>query len=127
MTRTAFAYGLGGFAQNAVGTAIGVHLFVFYTDTVGLGPLWVSAGLTLALLWDAVSDVAMGRISDRTRSRYGRRRPYLLAGAIPSASPSRCSSARPRDSRARPWRPGSPGRSSRCSPRRRSPRCPSSR
>ncbi|MGE0785140.1 MAG: MFS transporter [Sandaracinaceae bacterium] len=77
------AFGLSGFAQNVIGTCLGVHLFMFYTDVVGLEALWVSLGLTVATLWDAVSDVWMGRISDRTRWRAGRRRPYLLLGAVP--------------------------------------------
>ncbi len=77
------AFGLSGFAQNVIGTCLGVHLFMFYTDVVGLAPLWISAGLTIATLWDAVSDVWMGRISDRTRWRAGRRRPYILLGAVP--------------------------------------------
>jgi GPH family glycoside/pentoside/hexuronide:cation symporter len=75
--RTLVAFGLSGFAQNVVGTCLGVHLFVFYTDTVGLAPLWVSFGLTIATLWDAISDA--------TRSRAGRRHPYILGGALPVA------------------------------------------
>lgn len=79
------AFGASGLAQNVVGTCLGVHLFVFYTDVVGLSPLWVSGGLFVATLWDAVSDVWMGRISDRTRWRAGRRRPFILLGALPVA------------------------------------------
>lgn len=77
------SFGLSGFANNVIGTCLGVHLFMFYTDVVGLAPLWISAGLTIATLWDAVSDVWMGRISDGTRWRAGRRRPYILLGAVP--------------------------------------------
>lgn len=80
-----WAFGLSGFADNAMGTCLGVHLFVFYTDVIGLAPLWVSAALALALVWDAIASVVMGRLSDRTRSRFGRRRPYVLAGALPVA------------------------------------------
>jgi GPH family glycoside/pentoside/hexuronide:cation symporter len=84
MTRTTLlSFGASGFAQNVLGTLLGVHLFVFYTDVAGLAPLWVSAGLIVATVWDAVSDVWMGRISDATRSRFGRRRPYILLGAAP--------------------------------------------
>lgn len=81
--KTRLSFGLSGFADNALMTCVGVHLFMFYTDVIGLSPLWVSAGLTVAILWDAISDLAMGRISDRTRLRAGRRRPYILLGAIP--------------------------------------------
>ncbi|MBX3269584.1 MAG: MFS transporter [Sandaracinaceae bacterium] len=83
--RTRWSFGLSGLADNVVGTAIGVHLFVFYTDVAGLAPLWVSAGLAVALGWDAIASLGMGRLSDRTRWRAGRRRPYVLIGAIPVA------------------------------------------
>ncbi|MBW2461739.1 MAG: MFS transporter [Deltaproteobacteria bacterium] len=81
--RTLLSFGASGFAQNVIGTCLGVHLFVFYTDVAGLAPLWVSAGLIVATLWDAVSDLAMGRISDATRFAAGRRRPYIFLGAVP--------------------------------------------
>src|SRR5262249_43135540 len=42
------AFGASGLAQNVVGTCLGVHLFIFYTDAVGLAPLWISAGLFVA-------------------------------------------------------------------------------
>lgn len=83
MRRQRLAFGLSGFADNAIGTFIGVHLFMFYTDVIGLAPLWVSAGLAVAIVWDAMCGVAMGRISDRTRCKSGRRRPYILLGAVP--------------------------------------------
>lgn len=81
--RDRHAFGLSGLADNVIGTFLGVHLFVFYTDVVGLSPLWVSLGLTLALVWNALSDFFMGRLSDRTTLRMGRRRPYMLLGAVP--------------------------------------------
>ncbi len=82
-TRDRFAFGLSGLADNILGTFLGVHLFVFYTDVIGLDPLYVSLGLTLALGWNALGDFFMGRLSDRTTLRAGRRRPYLLLGALP--------------------------------------------
>ena len=81
--RALVAFGLSGFAQNVVGTCLGVHLFIFYTDTIGLAPLWVSASLFVATLCDAAANPVMGAVSDRTRGRFGRRRPYILAGALP--------------------------------------------
>jgi GPH family glycoside/pentoside/hexuronide:cation symporter len=81
--RALVAFGASGFAQNVVGTCLGVHLFIFYTDTVGLAPLWVSAGLFVATLCDAAANPIMGTVSDHTRGRFGRRRPYILLGAIP--------------------------------------------
>jgi GPH family glycoside/pentoside/hexuronide:cation symporter len=78
-----YAFGTSGLADNVIGTFLGVHLFVYYTDVVGLSPLWVSTGLTIALVWNALADFAMGRLSDRTRTRLGRRRPFILLGALP--------------------------------------------
>jgi len=79
-TRALAAFGASGLAQNIVGR---VHLFIFYTDAVGLAPLWISAALFVATLWDAVFGIAMGHTSDRTRWKWGRRRPYVLLGALP--------------------------------------------
>ncbi len=84
--RHVLAFGLSGLANNLVATCVGVHLLMFYTDVVGLAPLWVSAGLVIATIWDAISDLWMGRISDATRWRAGRRRPYILIGALPAAA-----------------------------------------
>jgi GPH family glycoside/pentoside/hexuronide:cation symporter len=81
--RDRFGFGLSGLADNILGTFLGVHLFVFYTDVVGLDALYVSLGLTLALVWNALGDFFMGRLSDRTTLKAGRRRPYLLLGAVP--------------------------------------------
>lgn len=78
-----YAFGASGLADNVIGTFLGVHLFVYYTDVIGLGPLWVSGGLAVALVWNALSDFLMGRISDRTRWRWGRRRPFVALGALP--------------------------------------------
>ncbi|MFO0686394.1 MAG: MFS transporter [Sandaracinus sp.] len=78
-----YAFGASGLADNVIGTFLGVHLVVFYTDVVHLSPLWVSAGMALAVVWNAIADLAMGRLSDRARTRWGRRRPFVLAGALP--------------------------------------------
>ncbi len=78
-----YAFGASGLADNVIGTFLGVHLVVFYTDVVHLSPLWVSAGMAVAVLWSAIADLAMGRLSDRARTRWGRRRPFVLVGALP--------------------------------------------
>lgn len=69
--------------MNMMGTCLALHLYFFYTDSLGLAPLYLSAVMIIGSLWDAISDQLMGQISDRTRWKAGRRRPYLLLGALP--------------------------------------------
>lgn len=79
-------YGVGDFGLNLFFTTAGLFLLFYYTDVLGLSPStagWVFAG---ALIWDAVFDPLMGYLANRTRSRWGRYRPYLLFGAIPLAA-----------------------------------------
>jgi glycoside/pentoside/hexuronide:cation symporter, GPH family len=77
------AYGGGGFASNSIFTAVNTFLLVFYTDVVGIAPAVAGAILLGARFWDAVNDPIMGMIVDRTKTRWGKFRPYLLFGAIP--------------------------------------------
>ena len=79
--RTKIGYGVGDLGGNLFFTVVSFHLLIFFTDTVGLNPALTGLAFTVARLWDAVTDPLMGMISDRTRTRFGRRRPYLLAGA----------------------------------------------
>lgn len=81
--RSALLYGSATVPMNMVGTCLGLHLYFFYTDSLGLEPLYLSAVMIIGSLWDAVSDQLMGQVSDRTRWKAGRRRPYLLMAAVP--------------------------------------------
>jgi GPH family glycoside/pentoside/hexuronide:cation symporter len=76
-------YGLGDVGVALSITAIGTYLMFFYTDLAGLGI--AAAGLVIGLgrVWDAITDPAMGYVSDRTRSRFGRRRIWFGVAAIP--------------------------------------------
>jgi len=82
-TKEKFAYGMGDFALMIGYGAIGFYLVFFLTDVAGLPAEWAGYIFLIARIWDAVTDYAMGLISDRTKSRYGKRRPYILFGAIP--------------------------------------------
>jgi GPH family glycoside/pentoside/hexuronide:cation symporter len=73
-------FDLGG---NLFFTALGFWSLNYLTDTAGLAAGLAGFAVMIGKLWDAVSDPMMGYISDRTRSPWGRRRPYLLFGALP--------------------------------------------
>ena len=77
------AYGIGGFVNNLLAQGIGNMMIVL---TLALGMDFRAVGLlgSLPRAFDAVTDPLVGFISDRTRSRWGRRRPFLFAGAIAS-------------------------------------------
>jgi len=76
-------YGAGNFAFSLLGLVVAVNLQFFYTDYVGLSAGLVSWALLLARLFDAFVDPWMGYVSDRTNSRFGRRRPYIVGSALP--------------------------------------------
>lgn len=76
-------YALGDGAANIAWRGVATFLFIFYTDVFGLSP--ASAGLVLltARFSDGISDVVMGIIGDKTNSKYGKFRPWILWTAIP--------------------------------------------
>jgi len=81
-TRAAtICYGFGDLASQFVWTYVGSYLTIYYTDIVGLAPVAVSAIMMLARIWDAINDPMMGAIAERTRSKFGRFRPYIAFGA----------------------------------------------
>ncbi|MBN2656253.1 MAG: MFS transporter [Spirochaetales bacterium] len=81
---TRICYGSGDFYGGASATVIAMLFLFFMTDVVGLRPLAAGFVVFLGRLVDAVTDPLMGRISDRTHSRFGRRSPYFLFGALPA-------------------------------------------
>ena len=81
--RTKLLYGLGDTGFSLTGTLIGVYFMLYLTDVVGLRPALAGLAVMIAKQWDWVNDPLIGYISDRTRSRWGRRRPFLLFGFVP--------------------------------------------
>ena len=76
------ALGVGGFA-NATGTQIfQVMAQPIYNLGLGLRPGLVGLALTIPRIWDAITDPIMGTVSDNFRSKYGRRRPFIVLGAV---------------------------------------------
>lgn len=76
------AYGLPGLPIGALGVPLFIFLPTFYSQEVGLSLAAVGGVLLAARLWDVVTDPVIGALSDRTRSRFGRRRPWMVA-AVP--------------------------------------------
>lgn len=76
-------YGVGDLASGLYLNFFGFFLFYFLVDLNGLAPAAISLMLLLTKLVDAVTDPMMGAIADRTRTRWGRYRPYILFGAVP--------------------------------------------
>ena len=76
-------YSIGDFGINLNFQLIGFFLAYFYTDVFGISPGHVAGLLLAARAWDAINDPVMGFIADKTRTKWGRFRPYVFFGAIP--------------------------------------------
>ena len=66
-------YGLGDAAANIGWRGVGTFLFIFYTDVFGLDPVTVGVLFLTARFSDGISDILMGVIGDRTKSKYGKK------------------------------------------------------
>jgi len=80
---TKLVYGAGEIGPSSIGMMRSLFFVIYLTDTVGLDPRLASFGAIVGLLWDAVNDPLVGMFSDRVRTRWGRRRPFLLIFSIP--------------------------------------------
>jgi GPH family glycoside/pentoside/hexuronide:cation symporter len=76
-------YGSGDWGISSVGMMRSIFYAIYLTDVVGLEPRLASFGALIGIVWDAINDPIIGVISDRLRTRWGRRRPFLLWFAIP--------------------------------------------
>ena len=68
--------------QNMIYSFVTMYIMFFFTDLLRIPPESVTVIMAAASLWDAVNDIRRGMIADRTRTRIGKFRPYLLAGPI---------------------------------------------
>jgi GPH family glycoside/pentoside/hexuronide:cation symporter len=78
-------YGLGDTASHFVWDMVGFWLLIFYTDVYGISAAVAGTIMLIARFWDMAIDPVIGILSDRTNTRWGKFRPYLLFGAIPYA------------------------------------------
>ena len=76
-------YGTGDWSEASYGTLRQIFYAIFLTDVVGLDPRLASIAALVGIIWDAVNDPLVGILTDRMRSRWGRRRPFLLFFAVP--------------------------------------------
>ncbi len=81
--REKFGYGLGDMASNIVYQAVINVLMYFYTDVYGIEAAAAGTLMIVVRIFDAITDPIMGTVADRTRTRWGRYRPWLLWGAVP--------------------------------------------
>ena len=81
---TRIAYGLGDTAQNIVWGAMSILTF-FYTDYAGIDPAMVGLVFLISRCFDGFSDVIMGFIVERTNSKWGKSRPWILWTSVPFA------------------------------------------
>lgn len=81
--REKLGYGLGDLPSGLYLNFFGAYLLYFFVDLGGVAPAAMALMLLLSRFFDAVTDPLMGAIADRTRTRWGRYRPYLLFGAVP--------------------------------------------
>jgi sugar (glycoside-pentoside-hexuronide) transporter len=75
------AYGMGDVGCNFSWMFVGNFLMIFYTDVFGIGMSAIASLMLITRIWDAVNDPVIGGLADKTRSRWGRYRPWLLIGA----------------------------------------------
>jgi Na+/melibiose symporter-like transporter len=77
------AFGVGQAAEGIKGTAFNTFLLFYYQQILGVSGLYTGLALAIALVFDAVTDPVAGSLSDKVRTRWGRRHPFLLLSALP--------------------------------------------
>jgi GPH family glycoside/pentoside/hexuronide:cation symporter len=82
---TKIIYGSGDIGFSLTTTIVAAYFLFFLTNVVGIRPAVAGIAILIGRSWDYLNDPIIGHISDRTRSRWGRRRPFLLFGALPFA------------------------------------------
>ena len=83
--REKIGYGLGDMSSSMFWKIFGAYLMIFYTDVFGLPAAVVGTMFAVTRVWDSVFDPFVGVVADRTTTRMGKFRPYLLWLAIPFA------------------------------------------
>lgn len=84
-TKEKVLYGIAGLGQNIIYIVVGSFLMFFLTDVYGINPIAAGTMMMVVRIWDAINDPIMGVIVERTRTRWGKLRPYILFSLLPIA------------------------------------------
>ncbi len=76
------SYGGGLLGQNMIYNFVSMYIMFFFTDLLGIPTAIATTMVVIASLWDAINDPMMGIITDRTRTKYGKFRPYMIFGPV---------------------------------------------
>ena len=80
---TKISYGGSDFGNSMAHTVIAFFLLIFLTDVVKLSPVWAGTLILITRIWEALIAPFIGHLTDRTQTRWGRRRPFLLWFSVP--------------------------------------------
>ena len=83
--RTKLSYGVGGICDNALYTLSGTYLLLYLTTVAGISPAIAGTITAIGSIWEALCGPIVGFKSDGTRTRFGRRKPFLLMASFPVA------------------------------------------
>lgn len=100
---TRIGFGIGDFGFLLVWQGTTLFLMYFYTDVLGIDPVLAGTIYLVAMVWDAVTDPVIASLAERTRTRWGRYRPWIALGAIPFGASFAFAFSSPQGLPIAPW------------------------